>query len=113
MCAFVNREKFGRKRTTSDFYFLKKDSSWSVCIFTSPLSDQIVHSFVVVQDGTAIISVVLQIAAVSPTATRAGGLQFFSGTRPITSLLYIFRLTDMAERLSSKSPPWWWKLAGE
>lgn len=35
----------------------------------SPLSDQIVHSFVVVQDGTAIISVVLQKAAV---AKRAG-----------------------------------------
>lgn len=44
------------------------------CVYTSlPLPDQIVHSFVVVQDGTAILSVVLQRdATVDSTAKRAG-----------------------------------------
>lgn len=44
------------------------------CVYTSlPLPDQIVHSFVVVQDGTAVLSVVLQRdATVDSTAKRAG-----------------------------------------
>lgn len=77
----------------------------------SPLPDQIVHSFVVVQDGTAIISVVLQIAAVDPTARRAGLCSFSAifdlvqNAATITSLLYIFfLLIETAEWFIQQTP---------
>lgn len=40
-----------------------------------------VRSLVVVQDGTVITSVVLQIAAVDPSLTGSWAVQFFSGTQ--------------------------------
>lgn len=43
----------------------------------SPLPDQTVHWFVVVQDGTAIVSVVLHRAACGPTARKAGLCSFY------------------------------------
>lgn len=70
-------------------------------------SHQIVLSFVVVQDGTAIISVVLQI---NPTVRRAGLCSFSSGPQPSfssdhESAFTFCSLIEMAERSFSKSPP--------
>lgn len=107
LCVCGQRE-FGRKRTTSDFYF-KRIPLVSVftCGVPSPRPD-CPFVFVVVQDGTAIISVVLQIAAVDPTAGGAGLYSFFSsGTQPsltsslnaetFTSLLYICKSGQPAD----------------
>lgn len=61
--------EFGRKRTTCVF---KKNPPGQCVYMMSPLPDQIVHLLVVVQDGTAILSVVLQIVSQDSWA-----LQFF------------------------------------
>lgn len=73
MCLWT--ERIWQKAFNQRFLFKKNPPDQ--CVYTvSTLPDQIVHSFVVVQDGTAIILIVLQIAAADPTARRAGLCSF-------------------------------------
>lgn len=76
ICVFVDRGNLAA--SIQPVISVQKESSWSVYLY-GVTSLQIVHSFVVVQDGTAIISVVLQI---DPTVRRAGLCSFSSGPQP-------------------------------
>lgn len=86
-----------------------KGSLWSKCqnIFvTSPPSDQIVRPSVVVHGGTALMSVVLQIA----TVCHVDGLSFAvlsvkpSHLQHIASWQYIFEAEQDSKVVSSENP---------
>lgn len=73
---FCGKKEFGRKRTTSDFYS-KRVLLIGMFIYTASHPPKTrLPVCVVVQDGTARVSVVLQIAAVDPAARKARLLQF-------------------------------------
>lgn len=93
------RNTFGRKQYR--FILIRKDPSGQHMFVASPLSDQIVHSFVVVHDGSAFMSVVLQIATANRTE-RQGLCSLFS-VEPKCSQ-YILRMINTAKWFPACSP---------